>query len=66
MLELDLLLQGFLERGLADLCESERAAFDALLRMQDNDLLALLYGEVEPQDEETAHVVDAVRRAASP
>ena len=66
MLELDLLLQGFLARGYERLSEPARAAFEALLRMPDNDLLELLYGSAEATDRETADVVAAIRRAAAP
>ena len=66
MLELDLLLQGFVTRGYDQLTVQGRTAFEGLLKMPDNDLLALIYGEAKPADSETAHVVDAIRRAAAP
>lgn len=64
MLELDLLLQGFLDNGYDELSADERVAFDALLGIQDNMLLEYLLGRMTPADSMLAHVVAAVRRSA--
>lgn len=64
MLELDLLLQGFLDSGYDELSADERAAFDALLGVQDNMLLEYLLGRMTPADSMLARVVAAVRRSA--
>jgi len=66
MLELDLLLQGFLERGYGELDAAGRAAFERLLETPDTDLQALLLGGKQPDDTEVAHVIEAIRRAAAP
>lgn len=64
MLELDLLLQGFLDRGYDELSADERVAFDALLAIQDNMLLEYLLGRMTPVDPMLARVVAALRRSA--
>jgi antitoxin CptB len=48
LLELDLLLKGFLERSYDRLGPEERAAFVELLEQPDNDLLDLAMGRTEP------------------
>ncbi|HHH49008.1 MAG TPA: succinate dehydrogenase assembly factor 2 [Gammaproteobacteria bacterium] len=64
MRELDELLQGFLERGYAQLDESQRLAFERLLGTQDNLLLEYLMGRSVPKDSGTADVVAKIRHAA--
>jgi antitoxin CptB len=48
LLELDLLLKGFLERDYDRLGPEERAVFVELLEQPDNDLLDLAMGRTEP------------------
>jgi succinate dehydrogenase flavin-adding protein (antitoxin of CptAB toxin-antitoxin module) len=48
LLELDLVLQAFLERGYDRLGPEERAVFVELLEQPDNDLLDLAMGRTEP------------------
>ncbi len=48
LLELDLLLKGFLERSYDRLGSEERAVFVELLEQADNDLLDLAMGRTEP------------------
>ncbi|MBI3041400.1 MAG: succinate dehydrogenase assembly factor 2 [Betaproteobacteria bacterium] len=48
LLELDLLLSGFLERRFDRLDAAERQAFTELLDQPDNDLLDLVLGRCEP------------------
>jgi len=48
LLELDLVLAGFLERRFDGLGDEERRLFDELLDQPDNDLLDLAMGRVEP------------------
>lgn len=64
MLELDLLLQGFLERGYAQLDAPGRAAFTRLLDYPDPTLLEVLMGRMVPADREVVDVVERIRRAA--
>jgi antitoxin CptB len=66
MLELDLMLRGFLERGYASLDADGRAAFDELLNYADQDLLEFLMGRAQPTDTEVVHVIQAIRDAAGP
>jgi antitoxin CptB len=49
LLELDLVLAGFLERGYGRLDEGQRRLFDELLEQPDNDLLDLALGRREPE-----------------
>lgn len=66
MLELDLLLAGFLERGYAELSAADRSGFDELLNCEDAVLLEYLLGRLRPADPRLACVVAAIRRAAHP
>ncbi len=64
MLELDLLLQGFLDGGYARLDERRRAGFVELLEYPDQMLLEYLLGRMEPVDPVIADVVAEIRRSA--
>jgi len=64
MLELDDMLQGFLNCGFDDLAENERDQFENLLTCHDNLLLEYLMGRTVPADPDTAHVVNKIRTAA--
>jgi antitoxin CptB len=62
LLELDLVLEGFLARGYDRLGPDERAAFLELLEQPDNDLLDLAMGRMEPEPRYRA-VVEMLRAA---
>lgn len=64
MLELDLLLQGFLDSGYDRLDERRRAGFVELLEYPDQMLLEYLLGRMEPVDPVIADVVAEIRRSA--
>lgn len=64
MLELDLLLAGFLENGYTALSDADRLGFDELLNCEDAVLLEYLLGRLRPADPRLARVVAAIRRAA--
>lgn len=64
MLELDLLLQGFLASGYAALSQQGQRAFEALLNYPDQDLLEYLMGRALPTDKEVANVITAIRHRA--
>ncbi len=64
MLELDDMLQGFLQRAYNDLDSAERVDFENLLTCHDNLLLEYLMGRTVPADPDTAHVVNKIRAAA--
>ena len=49
LLELDLILNGFLETRYARLDADQRRLFDELLEVADNDLLDLAMGRCEPE-----------------
>jgi antitoxin CptB len=49
LLELDLILKAFLERGYDRLDAGQRRLFDELLEQPDNDLLDLALGRCEPE-----------------
>jgi succinate dehydrogenase flavin-adding protein (antitoxin of CptAB toxin-antitoxin module) len=65
MLELDLLLLGFLEHDWAALEESERRSFERLLGHPDALLWEYLMGYAEAVDPEIAHVVSRIRQYAA-
>ncbi len=64
MLELDLLLQSYLERGYPAAAPARRAAFARLLGHPDTLLQEYFFGGAVPIDEELADVVRAVRACA--
>lgn len=59
MLELDLILQRFLETQLDKLSAQEVQAFDSLLNCTDPELFAWLMGHVEPVEDfkEIVHLI---------
>ena len=62
MLELDLLLEGFLANGYDDLPEGQKALFVRLLDTEDQLLLDWLMGYVVPADAETRQLVARIRQ----
>ncbi|WP_207387334.1 succinate dehydrogenase assembly factor 2 [Legionella rowbothamii] len=61
MLELDLILQRFLEQGLDKLSADEVSAFDSLLSCTDPELYAWLMGQIDPEDNELKAIVTLIR-----
>lgn len=61
LLELDLLLLRFVERGYADLDPAQRTAFTRMLELADAELLGLLQGESTPNDPELTRLVAIIR-----
>ncbi len=61
MLELDLFLREFLEKGYASLSAEEKLAFERLLKTPDQQLLEYLMGREQPEDKDIADVVNKVR-----
>jgi antitoxin CptB len=55
--ELDLVLARFLERHLAGLDAAQRAAFERLLALEDEDLLDLILGRTASADPAAAAVL---------
>ncbi len=66
MLELDSLLQGFLDHSYSGLDDQERKSFEQLLTQNDNLLLEYLMGRTVPMDPDTANVVNKIRESAHP
>jgi antitoxin CptB len=65
LLELDLVLAAFLDRGYDRLDARERRLFDELLERPDNDLLDLALGRREPEARYRA-VVEMLRADSGP
>ncbi len=61
MLELDLLLQGFLDRHLSQLTRAECALLEGLLEYPDQELMEYLLGRAVPADQEVAGLVAKIR-----
>lgn len=66
MLELDLLLQGFLDSGYTALSEPQQECFVTLLELPDQTLFEYLMGYREVKERELADVVARIRHAAAP
>ena len=66
MLEIDLLLNRFLDVGYVKLTEAQKAAFAHLLEYPDQILVEWLMGRQRPVDGKLASVVDRVRDASAP
>lgn len=65
MLELDLLLQGFVDSGYTALNESEQDLFTQLLELPDQELFENLMGVNEPEKKEFSHVIAKIRHAVT-
>lgn len=66
MLELDLLLGEFVERGLHALSDEMKRDFEALLEYPDPVLFDWLMGRAAPTDRGLAHVVERIRAFTHP
>lgn len=66
MLELDILLTDFLQSGYGTLDERQRADFERLLALPDQELLEYLLGMKQATDGDLAHVIACIRYAAVP
>ena len=65
MLELDLLLQGFMQQGYEKLTDADKRVFVVLLDYPDAVLFDLLMGQSVSSDPEIDRVVEKIRSAAS-
>ncbi len=63
MRELDVLLTGYLDRHYTDVPEAEQRAFEQLLTLQDPEILGLLNGRLQAQDEALRNVVQRLLAA---
>lgn len=66
MLELDILLRDFLNRGYEGLSAREQEAFSRVLEFPDQELLELLLGNASAQDREVADVIEKIRERPAP
>lgn len=64
LLELDLLLQGFMDHCYTELSHTDKRAFETLLKSPDQLLLDYLLGGTIPFDKDVANVVKQIRLAA--
>jgi antitoxin CptB len=64
MLELDLILLGFLDHGYESLAAADRRRFERLLECSDHDLLAWLMGREPVPDPEWQRIVAIIRTTA--
>jgi antitoxin CptB len=62
MREMDILLTRFLDRGYGDLDEAEQSAFERLLDLPDQDLLAWLSGKGAPDDVQLGALLERIRQ----
>ncbi len=65
LLELDLILEAFVDHGYAELAPEQRQAFVRLLQTPDPILLDWLMGQGSPKDKDLSHVVALVRQQLS-
>ena len=66
MLELDLLLGGFLDTAFEMLDTTQQQQFDRLLDYPDAVLLEWLMGRIQPADKDVAKLVQQIRSATVP
>ena len=66
MLELDAMLQAFMDKRYDDLNEVQQRAFERLLQTPDQLLLEYLMGRTIPIDKEVADVARRVHESAGP
>ncbi|MDP3270196.1 MAG: succinate dehydrogenase assembly factor 2 [Legionella sp.] len=61
MLELDLILQRFMDAKIDELNEQELNAFDLLLNYTDPELFSWLMGHTDPEDKVLYDIVSLIR-----
>jgi antitoxin CptB len=66
MLELDAMLQAFMDKAYDDLNPAQQHAFEVLLQTSDQLLLEYLMGRTIPIDKEVAYVARHIRESAGP
>ena len=66
MLELDAMLQAFMDKAYDDLSEQHQRAFEILLQTPDQLLLEYLMGRTIPIDKDVAYVARRIRESAGP
>ena len=66
MLELDAMLQAFMDKAYDDLSVPQQKAFEILLQAPDQLLLEYLMGRTIPIDKDVAYVACRIRESAGP
>lgn len=61
MLELDLLLNSYMDQVYEQLTDQEKRQFLTLLDMQDQEMYEMLTGKTTPNDRELAQLLDRIR-----
>ncbi len=61
MLELDLILNNFVQEAYDDLKDHEKTTFQALLANSDPHLFGLLFGQATPLEQASAALVEKIR-----
>ena len=64
-LELDIMLENYLDAGYLEADEQEKSAFISLLALEDNELLPYLMGDKSPIAEDLAALVNKIRNLAA-
>lgn len=64
-LELDIMLENYLDAGYIKADELEKSAFRSLLALEDNELLPYLMGDKLPIAEDLATLVNKIRSLAA-
>ncbi|OGT44083.1 MAG: hypothetical protein A3F42_00060 [Gammaproteobacteria bacterium RIFCSPHIGHO2_12_FULL_37_34] len=64
MLELDVLLQHFLEKAYVGLSQADQTLFIQLLECSDQELFSWLIGQNRPSDQHLLRIIDLVRHHA--
>ena len=62
MLELDLMLQNYIEHHYQQATDTDKESFKTLLTFPDQELLEYLMGQETPSNKEVAHVAQQVRK----
>ena len=65
MLELDVLLGNFLEKGYPDLNDDDKRLFITLLECTDPEIFSWLMGKTVPQDQQLARITEIIRNHAN-
>jgi succinate dehydrogenase flavin-adding protein (antitoxin of CptAB toxin-antitoxin module) len=65
MLELDILLQGFVDNGYSSLQTDEQELFQALLSLPDQELFDILMETRQPEKKEFSRVIAKIRHATT-
>ena len=63
MLELDELLQSYLDRRYVQADASEQDAFHTLLKLSDQEIFDFFFGALTPADPKLRNVIEHIRRA---